>query len=53
MLERIAVAESQYMLRETAVLRTVRAQNADKAKFRNFKQVCREVVSKDGAMSRQ
>ena len=45
--------KSQYMLRATAVLRTVRAQNVAKAKFRNFKKVCREVVSKNGAMSRQ
>ena len=45
--------KSQYMLRVRAVLRTVRAQNAAKAKFRNFKKVCREVISKNGAMSRQ
>ena len=45
--------KSQDMLRVRAVLRTVRAQNVAKAKSRNFKKVCREVASKNGAMSRQ
>ena len=45
--------KTQYMQRVRAVLRTVQAQNVAKAKFRNLKKVCREVVSKNGAMSRQ
>ena len=35
------------------VLSTAKAQNVAKAKFRNFKKVCKEVVKKKGAMSRQ
>ena len=33
--------------------RTVKAQSVAKAKFRNFKAVCQEVIKKKGAMSRQ
>ena len=43
----------QYTQRVKEVLRTVKAQNVAKAKFRNLKRVCNEVVEKKGAMSRQ
>ena len=45
--------KTQYKQRIKEVLRTVKAQNVAKAKFRNFKTVCQEVVKKKGAMSRQ
>ena len=45
--------KSQYKQRVKDVLRTVKAQNVAKAKFRNLKTVCQEVVKKKGAMSRQ
>jgi cell fate (sporulation/competence/biofilm development) regulator YlbF (YheA/YmcA/DUF963 family) len=42
-----------YKKRIKEILRTVKAQNVAKSKFRNFKAVCQEVVKKKGAMSRQ
>lgn len=52
-LKKPALNKSQYKQRVKEVLRTVKAQNVAKAKFRNFKAVCQEVVEKKGAMSRQ
>jgi transposase len=52
-LKKPALNKIQYTQRIKKVLRTVKAQNVAKAKFRNFKRVCQEVVEKKGAMSRQ
>ena len=48
-----ALNKVQYKQRAKEVLRTAKAQNVAKAKFRNLKKVCKEVVKKKGAMSRQ
>ena len=48
-----ALNKAQYTQRVKEVLRTVKTQNVAKAKFPNLKKVCREVVLKKGAMSRQ
>ena len=52
-LQKPALNKIQYKQRVKEVLRTVKAQNVAKAKFRNLKKVCKEVVKKKGAMSRQ
>ena len=52
-LQKPALNMVQYKQRVKEVLRTVKAQDVAKAKFRNLKKVCREVVKKKGAMSRQ
>jgi transposase len=52
-LQKPPLNKSQYLQRVKQVLRTVKAQNVAKAKFRNLKKVCQEVVEKKGAMSRQ
>jgi hypothetical protein len=52
-LKKPALNKAQYKQRVREVLRTVKAQNVAKAKFRNLKKVCKEVVLKKGAMSRQ
>ena len=45
--------KAEYKQRVKQVLRTTKAQNVAKAKFRNLKKVCQEIVRKKGAMSRQ
>ena len=52
-LKKPALDKTQYKQRIKEVLRTVKAQKVAKAKFRNLKAVCQEVVEKKGAMSRQ
>ena len=52
-LKKPALNKTQYKQRVKEVLRAIKAQNVAKAKFRNFKKVCKEVVLKKGAMSRQ
>ena len=52
-LKRAPLNKAEYEQRVKQVLRTTKAQNVAKAKFRNFKKVCQEVVRKKGAMSRQ
>ena len=48
-----ALSKAEYKQRVRDVLRTVKAQNVAKAKFQNLKKVCKEVVLKRGAMSRE
>ena len=52
-LQKPALNKVQYKQRVKEVLRTIKAQDVAKAKFRNLKKVCKEVVKKKGAMSRQ
>ena len=52
-LRKPALSKTQYKRRIQEVLRTVRAQKVAKAKFQNLKKVCKEVLKKKGAMSRQ
>ena len=48
-----ALNKVQYKQHVKEVLRTFKAQDVANAKFRNLKKVCKEVVKKKGAMSRQ
>ena len=52
-LKKPGLTKTQYRNRIKEILRTVKAQNVAKAKFQNFKKVCKEVVNKKGAASRQ
>ena len=52
-LKKPALSKTQYKRRVQEVLRTVKAQKVAKAKFQNLKKVCKEVLKKKGAMSRQ
>ena len=52
-LDRPPLSKAQYKQRLKQVLGTAKAQKVAKAKFRNLKRVCKEVVQKKGAMSRQ
>ena len=52
-LKKPALNKVQYKQRVKEVLRTAKAQKVARAKFRNLKKVCQEVVNKKGAMSRQ
>jgi transposase len=52
-LKKPALNKVQYKRRVKEVLRTGKAQKVARAKFRNLKKVCQEVVKKKGAMSRQ
>ena len=52
-LGRPPLSKAQYKQRLKQVLGTAKAQKVAKAKFRNLKRVCKEVVQKKGAMSRQ
>ena len=52
-LKKPALNKTQYKRRIQEVLRTVKAQKVAKAKFQNLKKVCKEVLKKKGAMSRQ
>ena len=51
--EKPPLSKSQYKQCLKRVLGTAKAQRVAKAKFRNFKKVCKEVVQTKGAMSRQ
>ena len=46
------MGKTAYRQRIKAILKGKRAQNVAKAKFSNFKSVCKEVVKKHGAASR-
>ena len=48
-----ALGKTQYKRRIQEVLGTVRAQKVAKPKLQNLKKVCKEVLKKKGAMSRQ
>ena len=50
-LRKPALSKTQYKRRIQEVLRTARAQKAPK--LQNLKKVCKEVLKKKGAMSRQ
>ena len=52
-LKKPGLTKTQYRNRIKEILRTVKAQNVAKAKFQNYKKVCKEVVNKKGAASRQ
>ena len=50
--EEMMFGKTAYKQRVRAVLRSKKAQEVARAKFRNFKKVCQEVVRKKGAASR-
>ena len=52
-LKKPALTKTQYRRRVQEVIRTVKAQKVAKAKFQNLRKVCKEVIKKKGAMSRQ
>ena len=52
-LKKPALTKTQYRRRVQDIIRTVKAQKVAKAKFQNLKKVCKEVLKKKGAMSRQ